>query len=154
MTEFFAIRPMTNGDIDAIVAIASSLPDAPHWTRSSYEAVFAPNSSPSRIALVAEVSDSRIAGFLLASLIPPQAELESIAVAVDFQRRGVARRLFEAICQELPNRNCSEILLEVRPSNFAARAYYRSLGFSETARRPAYYANPVEDAILMNRSVS
>jgi [ribosomal protein S18]-alanine N-acetyltransferase len=153
MDELFAIRPMTPGDLDAVVVIAASLPEAPHWPRSGYESVFAPRSSPQRIGMVAEAGDSRIAGFLVASLIPPQAELESIAVAIDFQRCGLARQLFDALSRELRSRNCSEVLLEVRPSNRAARALYTALGFAETARRPVYYANPSEDAILMSRPV-
>ena len=105
-----------------------------------------------RVALVAEGAQSSIAGFLVAVLIPPEAELESIAVDAASQRRGIARQLFAALVQELRAR-CVDILLEVRPSNQAGRAFYAALGFVETARRPAYYADPVEDAILMRLAI-
>jgi ribosomal-protein-alanine N-acetyltransferase len=39
--------------------------------------------------------------------------------------------------------------LEVRPSNTAARALYESFGFQEVGRRPLYYADTEEDAILL-----
>jgi ribosomal-protein-alanine N-acetyltransferase len=39
--------------------------------------------------------------------------------------------------------------LEVRPSNHAALAFYRAQGFAVTGRRPRYYADPVEDAVLL-----
>jgi [ribosomal protein S18]-alanine N-acetyltransferase len=152
MAEPFTIRPMTPGDIDAVIATAAALPGAPHWPRSSYEAIFA-NASPQRIALVAHAPTPRIAGFLIAAILPPQAELESIAVAAEFQRQGVASQLFGSLQASLPSHNCSEILLEVRQSNHTALALYRALGFSQTARRPAYYSNPTDDAILMSRSV-
>jgi len=153
MPERFTIRPMTPGDIDAVTAIAAALPDAPHWPRSSYEAIFTPNTSPQRIALVAEAAPLGIAGFVIASALSPQAELESIAVAAHFQGQSLAGRLFTSLRQSLLVLGCSEIFLEVRQSNHAALALYSALGFSQTARRPAYYSNPAEDAILMARSV-
>ena len=42
-----------------------------------------------------------------------------------------------------------EVLLEVRASNQRALDFYRSLGWEETGRRPRYYADPEEDAVLM-----
>ena len=144
---------MTPDDLDQVIAIAAALPGAPHWPRSSYEAIFAPAASPQRIALVAQAPGHPIAGFLIAANLPPQAELESIAVAAHFQRQGVATRLFASLQASLRSRGCSEILLEVRQSNHAAQGLYRALGFSQIARRPAYYSNPVEDAILMSRSL-
>ena len=42
------------------------------------------------------------------------------------------------------------IWLEVRPSNSAARALYRGAGFIEEGRRPGYYNDTGEDALLMS----
>ena len=39
--------------------------------------------------------------------------------------------------------------LEVRPSNASARALYKSFGFKEVGRRPRYYEDTNEDAILL-----
>jgi ribosomal-protein-alanine N-acetyltransferase len=39
--------------------------------------------------------------------------------------------------------------LEVRPSNAAARTLYASFGFKEVGRRPGYYDDTKEDAILL-----
>jgi ribosomal-protein-alanine N-acetyltransferase len=39
--------------------------------------------------------------------------------------------------------------LEVRPSNEAALRLYRSAGFEEVLRRPGYYREPAEDALVM-----
>jgi ribosomal-protein-alanine N-acetyltransferase len=40
-------------------------------------------------------------------------------------------------------------VLELRASNHAAHALYRSLGFRDVTIRPTYYTNPIEDALLM-----
>jgi ribosomal-protein-alanine N-acetyltransferase len=140
---------MAATDVDAVISIAAGLRDAPHWPRSGYEAALAQEGWPRRVALVAEMGDSSIAGFMVAALIPPSAELESIAVAPQVQRKGVARELLRQLLHHIRSRQCSEILLEVRPSNQAGLAFYEAIGFEENGRRPGYYSHPVEDAVLM-----
>jgi ribosomal-protein-alanine N-acetyltransferase len=69
------------------------------------------------------------------------------------QRRGTGRKLLEAMAEELRGAGVREALLEVRVSNQAAFDFYRSLGWVETGRRPRYYADPEEDAVLMSLSL-
>jgi [ribosomal protein S18]-alanine N-acetyltransferase len=147
----FQIRPMTAADLDRVMAIAESLLDAPQWPRAAYLKALDPTSIPLRIALVATgPTAAEVSGFAIASLLPPQAELESIAVAAASQRQGLGRRLFGALAHEVKRAGANELVLEVRASNAPALAFYRSLGFLETGRRPRYYADPVEDAVLMH----
>jgi [ribosomal protein S18]-alanine N-acetyltransferase len=144
------IRLMAAADLDRVLAVAESLPDAPHWPRTAYIKALDPTSTPQRVALVvAGSTPAEVAGFAVASVIAPQAELESIAVAAASQRRGAGRRLFGALAAELKQAGAGELLLEVRASNLTALGFYRSLGFVETGRRLRYYADPVEDAVLM-----
>jgi ribosomal-protein-alanine N-acetyltransferase len=42
----------------------------------------------------------------------------------------------------------------VRETNQAARALYAALGFDEVGHRRGYYVLPVEDAILLSRSLA
>jgi ribosomal protein S18 acetylase RimI-like enzyme len=91
-----------------------------------------------------------IAGFAIATLLPPQAELETIAVALKSQRRGLGRQLFAALAAELRRAQILDVILEARASNRAALGLYRSLGFRESGRRARYYADPIEDAVLMD----
>jgi [ribosomal protein S18]-alanine N-acetyltransferase len=143
------IRPMAAADLDMVLALAQSLHHAPQWPRWVYEASLDPD-VPKRLALVAEATPTgALAGFVVASLIPPEAELETIAVSAEFQRRGVARQLFQALSDELRRAQITSVALEVRASNHPARALYRALGFVQAGLRPHYYADPVEDAILM-----
>jgi len=55
---------------------------------------------------------------------------------------------------ELRAAGANELLLEARPSNLPALALYGSLGFAQTGLRPGYYADPIEDAILMSLPIS
>jgi ribosomal-protein-alanine N-acetyltransferase len=141
---------MTPADLDRVMEIAESLKEAPQWPRSAYLAALDPEAAPRRIALVVEEPAAcMVAGFAVASLLPPEAELEIIAVAPTAQRRGLARQLFFSLATELRTAEVIGVMLEVRATNQPALEFYRRLGFVETGHRPRYYHDPVEDAILM-----
>jgi [ribosomal protein S18]-alanine N-acetyltransferase len=142
------VRRMKQQDVDAVVKIAASLPSAPHWPLAAYlHALEEP-----RIALVAE-RWGELLGFAVASVVGNEAELETIAVAWVEQNRGVARRLFAELAEEVKLAGAATIILEVRESNRPALVLYYSLGFEEIGRRPRYYVDPVEDAVLMEMSL-
>jgi ribosomal-protein-alanine N-acetyltransferase len=144
------IRRMSPEDLDRVMEIAASLKEAPHWTCANYAAVLDPAATPRRIALVTDGGQAgQVVGLAVASLIPPQAELETIAVDTHFQRSGLARGLFAELAGRLALGGVTEVILEVRASNQAALGLYRRLGFVETGRRPRYYQAPAEDAVLM-----
>jgi ribosomal-protein-alanine N-acetyltransferase len=146
------IRRMTPEDIDRVMEIAESLKEAPHWPRAAFEQSLDRAAQPRRIALVAEAAGG-VVGFAVASLMPPEAELETIAVASTAQRHGLARRLFAELATELGAAQITEVILEVRASNQAALGLYRGLGFADTGRRSRYYHDPVEDAVLMRLGI-
>lgn len=146
-----AIRPMQAVDLDSVLAIDAALPTAPHWPRQVWLDALDPSGNPPRLALVAE-SDGVILGFFLLSLLPPEAELEFIAIALAAQRRGIGRQLLEAAINTVRIAGVTTILGEVRPSNPAV-SFYLQAGFRETGRRPGYYTDPKEDAILMARTL-
>ncbi len=151
LAENVQIRRMTAADLIPVMGIAASLPDAPHWHESAYLNAQNHESTPRRIALVAAgPRPENILGFTVARFLPPQAELESIAVASGSQQRGLGRMLFDALANQLHATGVIEIVLEVRASNRAAIAFYRSAGFGQTGLRRAYYADPIEDAVLMS----
>ncbi len=155
------VRRMGEADLEPVIAIATCLKNAPHWPREAYLSALDPDSTPRRIALVAETgprssptggeaAGRRVVGYLITSVLGRQAELESVAVSAAEQRRGIGRKLFFAMVKELPGAGVREVLLEVRSSNQEALDFYHSLGWRETGRRPGYYADPEEDAVLMS----
>jgi len=149
-TDAVRVRRMSPADLERVRTIGESLADAPHWPLTAYQAALHPQGEPRRIALVAETAESgAVVGFAVVSLVGPQAELETLAVAADGQRQGVGRKLFAALLDELRGTGAQEIILEVRASNHPALGLYRALGFVVTGKRPRYYADPVEDAVLM-----
>jgi ribosomal-protein-alanine N-acetyltransferase len=152
----FSIRRMTAADVDRVMEIAQRLKDAPQWPAAIYLAAVVPEAPPRRAALVAQetnASSRAVLGFAVASVLAPEAELETIAVAPEHQRRGVGARLFAALVEELNAARVTDVHLEVRCSNSSALAFYHALGFDVSGRRPRYYADPVEDALLLRLSL-
>ncbi len=150
----FQVRFMTAADLDRVMEIAAALREAPHWPRAAYAAALTPGTTPRRMALVAEHrSTGLLAGFAVVSLMPPETELESIAVDTAWQRRGVARALWAALADALQGAEVDRVLLEVRASNVRAQVFYCALGFVEAGRRTRYYVDPMEDAVIMRRAL-
>jgi ribosomal-protein-alanine N-acetyltransferase len=145
---------MSAADLPRLLEIAASLPQAPHWPPSAYLQAIDLEAVPPRIALTAtDIEDGMPLGFLIASLVPPEAELETIAVHQTAQRQGIGRLLMDALCEELRNRKMTKVVLGVRASNLPAIRLYRTNGFQEVGRRPSYYADPEEDALLLAKSL-
>jgi ribosomal-protein-alanine acetyltransferase len=142
------IRRMAAADIDRIVELAQRVSGAPQWPRAAYLRALDPDAAPPRIALVAK-DRGALAGFAVASLLPPQAELETIVVSPERQRQGTGAHLLAALVCELQLAGVRELQLEVRALNAPALAFYHRSGFVKTGLRPRYYADPEEDAVLM-----
>ncbi|HEX4029384.1 MAG TPA: ribosomal protein S18-alanine N-acetyltransferase [Terracidiphilus sp.] len=149
------IRPLAATDIDAVLALAATLPEAPHWSREHYSQSVFSTAPLRRIALAAYHTRSReVVGFAIASLIPPEAELETVAVAGPWQRQGIAAHLLAALVHELKVAEVSEVRLEVRVSNQPAIDFYQSQNFKQIGVRDRYYADPEEDALIMSLLLS
>jgi ribosomal-protein-alanine N-acetyltransferase len=80
-----------------------------------------------------------------------EAELLNIGVAAAQQRKGLGRAMLREMLELARGRNMERVFLEVRPSNTAAIALYRSAGFAGIGVRRDYYrnANGSEDALVM-----
>lgn len=147
------VRLMTAADLDAVVALAARLPTAPQWPREVYRKAMDATASLQRIALVAERGGGGVAGFAVASVMAPEAELESICVDATLQRSGLGRMILAALMDQLHAAGVWELHLEVRAGNEAARAFYAAAGFRPAGIRPRYYADPVEDAAILSLAV-
>ena len=86
--------------------------------------------------------------------VAERADMIDLRVLASERRQGFGRQLLWASLTALEDVDAVE--LEVRSSNMAARALYKSLGFSETGLRRKYYATPDgrEDAILMTLTLN
>ena len=77
----------------------------------------------------------------------------NLAVTPAFRRQGIAEKLVLALCSALLEKNVRSLTLEVRASNQPAKALYEKLGFSQVGKRPNYYRNPREDALILRKEL-
>lgn len=89
--------------------------------------------------------DGEYAGYIAASLFG-DLNIDSVAVPNSFRRKGIASALIKSV---LESGEWEAAFLEVRESNYAARALYKKLGFQQIAVRKDYYGCPTENAIIM-----
>lgn len=75
--------------------------------------------------------------------------ITNIAVSPNHRRRGAGKALLLRLIEEGEKLNLDFWTLEVRESNAPAISLYTSLGFSEAGRRPRFYSNPEETALLL-----
>ncbi len=96
-------------------------------------------------------------GFVLLRIIPPEAEILTLAVDPAAQRRGLGAILVDVAAALVAGRGVETLFLEVAEDNTAARALYQKTGFTETGRRKGYYPRPeapAADALVLSRGLS
>ncbi len=143
------LRPMGEGDVDAVVKIQVASAEIAQWTARDYARL----SANGMMAWVAELGGA-IAGFLVARRIAAELEILNLAVRPDARRRGIGHALIQFAFEWGKQFDAKSTFLEVRASNQAALQFYKRHGFEETGRRPLYYSNPVEDALVLTAPIS
>jgi ribosomal-protein-alanine N-acetyltransferase len=83
-------------------------------------------------------------------LILDEAHIATIAVHPDFRGHGIGSLMLRTILEEAARKGAGEAMLEVRANNGIAQAMYRRFGFEVVFRRPRYYRDNNEDALLMS----
>ena len=100
--------------------------------------------------IVAEY-EGEFAGYADIWTVLDEADLNSIAVRVDFRRKGIGDAIMLAMTEMLSANGVETINLEVRVSNMPAIKLYKKYGFKECGVRPGYYLDNGEDALIMKR---
>ncbi|HMH13071.1 MAG TPA: GNAT family N-acetyltransferase [Edaphobacter sp.] len=146
------IRPGGAVDLEAVIRLERATAEAPHWAESEYAAMLVPASGAVRRCLFV-AGELGVISFAVGKVIgigsESSAELESVAVAASARRAGVGRALCAAVIDWCRAQGAQAIELEVRAASSGAIALYSGLGFVVEGRRPRYYREPMDDAVLM-----
>jgi ribosomal-protein-alanine N-acetyltransferase len=143
------IRALRTADAVAVTRILQGAPEAANWSAKSFgEAV----SWPGGLVLVSE-AEGEITGFLVGRQVGDEAEILNLGVKAARRRKGEGTALLMAALEEFQSREVSRLFLEVRESNQAGIAFYAKHGFSKTGLRPAYYRDPAEAAVMMEKKL-
>jgi ribosomal-protein-alanine N-acetyltransferase len=144
------VRRLRASDLEAVLEIEAESPEAASWSKDSYLTSLAEAGS---LALVMEES-GEIIGFLVGRRVGDQADVFNLAVKYKHRRKGHATRLLEAALQEFAGQGAQKVYLDVRQSNTKAIAFYEKHGFAKTGLRKAYYRNPDEPAVIMQKKLT
>lgn len=144
-----ALVPMTATDVPDALEIERAVQSFP-WTFRNFEDALAAGYE----AWVLR-QGAKLLGFCVAMQAPDVAHVLVIAVAPDHQRQGHAQQLLAQITRSAQAQGAEGLLLEVRPSNDAALAFYAREGFNQIGVRRDYYPagrGAREDAYVLKKT--
>lgn len=131
-------------NIQDIVKIENACFSTP-WTENSIAESL---DNPASHFLIA-YENGEVAGYIGVQIFSGEGYVTNVATLPEYRRQGIARAL---LCEALKN-EMEFLTLEVRESNAAAINLYSSLGFTEVGKRPKFYREPCEDAVLMTKFI-
>ena len=169
----FLLRPMEIADIDEVRVVEKKCFPTP-WPKESFryelernrmaryfvlrrnspDAPILPGeSSPGLIRRLfggaSSVEQGSIVGFAGIWMMVDEAHITTLAVAPEFQGKGLGELLLVAVTEISGAEDAKVMTLEVRQSNVVAQRLYEKYGFSRHGIRAHYYSDDGEDALVM-----
>lgn len=141
--------PMTAADLEEVTAVEQLIQDFP-WTLGNFRDSLAAGHD----CWVCREA-GRLAAFAVTMRVVDEDHLLDIGVVPERQRTGLGREMLEFLCGRARQVGMTRMLLEVRPSNEKAIAFYQHFDFAEIGRRRGYYParEGREDAIVMAKTL-
>jgi [ribosomal protein S18]-alanine N-acetyltransferase len=136
---------MHRRDVKAVVDIEKRVFPEP-WSSSIFASELALRTGRSyRVARIGR----RLVGYRGLMFSLDEAHVTTIAVAPEFQRRGIATQLLLDAVETAVENGATRLSLEVAFSNAGAQSLYRRFGFAPVGVRKGYYQLTGEDAYVM-----
>ena len=137
---------MLAGDLPEVVAIEEAAFPVP-WTFRNFLHEIEEN--PFACNLVVRSAAGKVEAYACAWIVDDEVRINNIAVRHGARGRGYGEALLRRLMDLAGRQGCGRATLEVRPSNLAALALYRKLGFRVVGRLKGYYSDSHEDALVM-----
>ena len=146
------IRRMRAADLAAVSQI-DELSFSTPWPFPAFEIEM---DNPNARCWVAEVDDppgadlvGRVTAALVIWRVLDEAHIATIAVHPDFRWQGIGKLLLKTGMKSAYSEGARIYHLEVRAGNLAAQKMYLDFGYEVVGRRPRYYKDNGEDALLL-----
>ena len=139
------IAAMRTKDLRAVLRIETAVFSHPWSHRLFVEELAQRRSRSYRAAWV----DRTIVGFAGQMFIDDESHVNNIAVAPDWQGRGLGAALLADLVRTGLAHGVRHLTLEVRVGNDPAIALYRRFGMAPVGVRPNYYPETGDDALIM-----
>jgi len=151
MNSLIKIRAMTAEDLARVYEldkICFSLP----WPQRSFRYELEEN--PASSQWVAESKreangQSKVVGLIITWLLVDEVHIATLSVDPQYRRKKIASQLICTALRAGVARNAVSATLEVRAGNEAAQRLYYRFGFQLAGRRPGYYLDNGEDALIL-----
>jgi [ribosomal protein S18]-alanine N-acetyltransferase len=145
LTARVVVEPMRLDDVAAVHEIERLSFRTP-WPAYAFEQELKGN----RLAhyVVARAGD-RVVGFAGIWMMVDEAHITTFSVHPEWRRQQIGRQLLLSLVELSATIGARRMTLEVRASNESAQSLYRSFGFEVAGRRPGYYTDDGEDALVM-----
>jgi [ribosomal protein S18]-alanine N-acetyltransferase len=147
VTEPLEIRRLSYADLPQVISIERRAFTTP-WSL----AMFVLELSKTTGICLAATRRGRVVGYLVCSRYDTVWHVMNVAVDDRLRREGIASALLDHLFAEADAPG-EQYTLEVRPSNGAGMALYERFGFAVAGKRPGYYHDNREDAVVMWRQV-
>lgn len=100
---------------------------------------------------IVALDGERVVGYVGSQSVLGESDMMNVAVSEAYRGRGIATKLVNELIVQLRQNGNYQLTLEVRQSNTPAIKLYEKLGFTQVGRRPNYYHNPKEDALILRK---
>jgi [ribosomal protein S18]-alanine N-acetyltransferase len=144
------LRPMREADLPRIHRIELASYEYP-WTLGNFA-----DSLGAGYSMWVREADSEVIGYYAMMAAAGEAHILNLTIAPSWRRHGLGRDLLDHCLARASDHHADTVFLEVRTSNTAAIALYRSSGFVDLAVRRGYYParGGREDALIMKHELS
>ena len=95
------------------------------------------------------LDDGLVVGYVGLQMMVDEGHIVNLAVAPAARGRGIGSALLARALEAASERGARLVTLEVRENNLEAERLYRRYGFEAVGRRPRYYTDTGEDALIM-----
>ena len=137
-------RIVNSGDVNDVFDIEKQCFLTP-WTMNLIASEL---KKPDYVAFAA-VDNGKVCGYVFASCVLSEGEIERIAVTENMRRKGIGDELMRLAMQKLALSGVEKVFLEVRSDNDKAINLYKKHGFIAVGIRKKYYEN-TKDALIMS----
>ena len=138
-------RVRAPGDLDEVAALEAACFTNP-WTREMLERDV--QTDVTRVYVLRDEAGAVVA-FCTCWVVLDELHVNTVAVDPGRRRAGLGTKLMNEVINEAVQAGARRATLEVRATNVPARELYAALGFTEAGRRPGYYTQPDDDAIVL-----
>lgn len=139
---------MRKEDLPEILAIERESFPTP-WTEGMFVDELSIKHAQCLVVKVEVEGKTVIAAYIIFWLVAGEVHLHNLAVKREFRRQGLAHSLMNLMKSIAAQLGTTRLSLEVRVSNKEAIGLYRKCGFVVKGRRPRYYSDTQEDALIM-----